>query len=230
VLLTSLATIPPVANAGQGGVAAQARYALAPRVLAVLGTGFLILGGQFAALTYIGLFLAEVTGISGAMVGVFLLAYGVATAVGTFAGGWAADRAASASLVIGNALLVLAFGALVLFGGAAPVVAVALGLWGIVGFGLVPSLQYRVVRLAGPGRDLASTLPASALTAGIAAGAAIGGWAVAGNGGVGAIVTGLVLCAVAVPLAWATALLRPPAVDGSTEPAPAVTAPSASPA
>jgi DHA1 family inner membrane transport protein len=211
VLAATLVAIPRVPNAGHGGLAAQARHALAPRVLAVLGTGFLIMGGQFAALTYISPFLADVTGISGPLISVFLLAYGIANAVGTFAGGRAADRAAATALVIGNVLLVVALGALAVYGEAPVIVAVALVLWGVVGFGLVPSLQYRVVSLAGPGRDLASTLPASAVTAGIAAGALIGGWAVAGNGGIGAILTGLILCAVAVPLTVATRFLRPPA-------------------
>jgi DHA1 family inner membrane transport protein len=212
VLAVTLVAIPPVRHAGRGGLAAQARHALAPRVLAVLGVGFLIMGGQFAALTYISVFLAGVTGISGPLTSVFLLAYGVATAVGTFTGGRAADRAAPTTLIGGNVLLVLALGTLAMFGRLPAVVAVAFGLWGVVGFGLVPSLQYRVVSLAGPGRDLASTLPASAVTAGIAVGALVGGWAVAGHGGIGAMVTGLVFCAVAVPLSWATSLLRPPAI------------------
>jgi DHA1 family inner membrane transport protein len=227
VLAATLVVIPPVANAGHGGLAAQARHALAPRVLAVLGAGFLIMGGQFAALTYVSPFLAEVTGISGPLISVFLLAYGVANAVGTFAGGRAADRAASTTLVVGNVLVVVALGALAVFGEAPLVVAVALGLWGVVGFGLVPSLQYRVVSLAGPGRDLASTLPASAVTAGIAVGALIGGWAVAGNGGIGAIVTGLILCSVAVPLSWATSLLRPPAPTTTSDPDPVAAASAA---
>jgi hypothetical protein len=43
-----------------------------------------------------------------------------------------------------------------------------------------------------------------------AVGALVGGWAVAGHGGIGAMVTGPIFCAVAVPLSWATSLLRPP--------------------
>jgi DHA1 family inner membrane transport protein len=108
-------------------------------------------------------------------------------------------------------VLVAAFAVLAWLGSAPVVVAVAMAVWGIVGFGLVPSLQYRVVSLAGPGRDLASTLPASAVTAGIAVGALIGGWAVRSSGGQGAVLTGLIVCAIAVPLTWATGLLRPPA-------------------
>ncbi len=209
VALVATLVIPPVPNTGSGGFAAQARHALAPRVLAVLGLGVLIMGGQFATLTYLALFLEQVTGVPGPAVSVFLLAYGIANAVGTFAGGWAADRNAARTLVLANMLLVLALGALYLAGSVPIVVAVALCVWGLAGFGLVPSLQYRVVSLAGPGRDFAATLPASAVTAGIALGALAGGWAVSNHGASAAALAGLVICAAALPVSWAAGFLKP---------------------
>ena len=69
---------------GAGGAVNQARYAFAPRVIAVLGLFFLEFASVYAALTYIVSVLEGVTGISGAPISVFLLAYGVATAVGSF--------------------------------------------------------------------------------------------------------------------------------------------------
>jgi len=155
-------------------------------------------------------FLLDVTHISPGLISVFLLAYGIANAVGTFAGGWAADRSATRTLVVANILLVLALGMLYLVGSIPILVAVALTVWGLVGFGLVPSLQYRVVSLAGRGRDFAATLPASAVTLGIAVGALIGGWAVADNGPSGAVVAGLVICTVALPAVLATSWLKAP--------------------
>jgi DHA1 family inner membrane transport protein len=212
-LVATLLVIPPVPNTGSGGFAAQARHALAPRVLAVLGLGVLIMGGQFATLTYLALFLEQVTGVSGPVVSVFLLAYGIANAVGTFAGGWAADRNAVRTLMLANMLLVLALGALYLTGSVPVLAALALCGWGLVGFGLVPSLQYRVVSLAGPGRDLAATLPASAVTAGIAVGALAGGWAVSHHGASAAALAGLATCAAALPVTWATGFLKPPPIS-----------------
>ncbi len=220
-LLATLILVPPVENAGSAGFAAQARHALAPRVLAVLGVGFLVLGGQFAAFTYLTPFLEEVTGISGGLIGLFLLAYGVANAAGAFAGGWAADRNATGTLVVANVVLILALGALSLAGSFAIPVALALGVWGLVGFGLVPSLQHRVVSLAGPGRDLAATLPASAVNAGIAAGALIGGRAVASHGAAAAVVAGLAICAIALPATWATGFLKVPATGETASARPA---------
>ena len=207
-LVLAVAVIPPVPNSGIGGFGAQARHAFAPKVLALLGLGFLIMGGQFAGLTYLQPFLTDVTGISGATIAVFLLVYGIANAVGTFAGGVAADRDASATIVVAGIVLVLALAALTFLGSNPVVAAIALFAWGIVGFGMVPSIQHRVVSLAGPGRDLAATLPASAVTLGIAIGALVGG-AVVGGGSTGPMVVSLVVCAAGVVAAWATGFLRP---------------------
>jgi uronate dehydrogenase len=64
-------------------------------------------------------------------------------------GGWFADRSAIWTLIGANAVLVAAFGVLYLVGAVPALVAVLVLLWGLVGFGLVPSLQYRVIHLAG---------------------------------------------------------------------------------
>lgn len=210
--VSTLVFVPPVPNVGTGGLAVQARHALAPRVLAVLVVGFFLMAGQFAALTYLAPFLETVTGVSGPLVGVFLLAYGMANAVGTFAGGWAPDHGATATLVACNAVLVLALAALYVVGSAPIPVALALGMWGLVGFEMVPSLQYRAVGLAGAGSDLAATLPASAVNAGIAFGALAGGWAVANFDASAAVLVGAAICAVVLPATWATGFLRNPGV------------------
>ncbi|MEU7864250.1 MFS transporter [Nonomuraea sp. NPDC049141] len=207
-LVALLALVPSVTVTGVGGLRAQAQFALAPRVLAMLVIGFLLLGGQYAALTYITPFLQQVTGVSGAWISAFLLAYGAATAVGAFAGGWAADRNAARTLVLANLVLIAALGALWLQGTSPVLVALALLVWGLVGFGLVPSLQYRVVSLAGPGRDLAATLPASAVNTGIAIGALVGGWSLDSFGPASVVVMGLLVCAVALPATWASGLLK----------------------
>ncbi|MEU0737251.1 MFS transporter, partial [Streptomyces lavendulocolor] len=181
-LVAVLALVPTVTGSGGGGLRAQARHAFAPRVLAMLGIGLLLLGGQFTAFTYLAPYLEDVTGISGGGVSAFLLIFGLASAAGTFAGGRFADRNADLTLLVGNTVLVLALGALHLTGSHPVLAGVALAAWGLVGFGIVPSLQLRIISLAGPGGDLAATLGASAVNAGIAAGAAVGGWAVAAYG------------------------------------------------
>lgn len=207
VLAGLLLAIPAIAAPAGGeaaGLRAQARSAFAPRVLAMLAIGVLLLGGQFTVFTYITPFLLQVTAISDSAVSGFLLAYGVATAIGTFAGGWAADRDAPRALLAANVVLVLALGLLYLTGTIPVLTALALLVWGLAGFGLVPALQYRVATLAGPARDLAASLPASAVNAGIAAGALLGGWALTSSGLSAVVVAGLLMCLACLPLTWLT--------------------------
>jgi MFS transporter, DHA1 family, inner membrane transport protein len=96
-LIGTAATIPTVPPGGTG-TGDQAKHAFAPRVLAVLFLNFIVFTAIFSALTYLVPFLQNVTGISGALLSVFLLAYGGATAVGSFRGGKFADRNASRAL------------------------------------------------------------------------------------------------------------------------------------
>jgi DHA1 family inner membrane transport protein len=217
VLVATIALAPSVPATG-GGATNQARYAFAPRVLAVLASGLLAFAGMYAALTYIVPFLETVTGISGALISVFLLAYGVAAAVGSFGGGRFADRNAARTLIIGTVGVAACLLLLYLAGASAILVALALLVWGVFGFGMTPSLQYRVVSLAGPGAGLAQSLPASAVNVGIAFGSFAGGVAIGGFTVSSAVLTGLIIAVIAVAAAWATSFLAPPAVQVTAEP------------
>jgi DHA1 family inner membrane transport protein len=222
-LIATLALIPSVPSTG--GAGDQARYAFAPRVLAVLVLNVLVFASLYSALTYIVPFLEDVTGISGALISAFLLAYGVATAVGSIAGGRFADRNAARSLIVATIGAAVSLLTLYLVGAIAFLVPLALLAWGLFALGMVPSLQYRVVSLAGPGGALASSLPASAANVGIAAGSVAGGVAIGGSTASAAVITGLVIAVAAVPVAWATGFLKPPVLPGKAEPAAAEPAP-----
>ena len=208
----AIAVVVPAVPGTGGAATGQARYALAPRVLAVLGLMVLVFTAISSAFTYIVPFLRDVTGVSGTLVSVFLLAYGAATAVGSFAGGRFADRAAART--VSSATIGLAAGlvALYLVGASAPLVVAALLIWGVFAFGMVPSLQYRIVELAGPGGELAASLPASAANAGIALGAVAGGAALGAFGAPAAVLTALGIATLAIPAAMAASRLRPPHV------------------
>ncbi|ATE55361.1 MFS transporter [Actinosynnema pretiosum] len=212
-----VALVPPLpAERGGGGAGDQARYAFAPRVLVVLLLGFLLFASSYGALTYLTPFLERVTGVSGALLSAFLLCYGAAAAVGSFAGGRFADSGAARAMLLGGVGTALALLVLHL-GGSSPVL-VALGLvaWGLFAQGAVPAYQYRVLELAGPGSQLASALPASAANVGIAVGSAVCGLAIAGDPS-GALLTGLVIGVVALPVAWFALRLRPPVAPGAGE-------------
>jgi MFS transporter, DHA1 family, inner membrane transport protein len=208
-LIATVALVPSVPSTG-GGVGDQAKYAFAPRVLAVLVLCALVFGSTYAALTYIVPFLQNVTGVSDALVSVFLLAYGVAAAVGSFGGGRFADRNAGRTLVVGAIGAAGSLAALYLFGTSPYLVALLLLALGVCAMGMGPSLQYRVVTLAGPGGQLAQSLPASAINLGIAFGSFAGGVALGTFTTSAAVLTGLVIAIIAVPVAWATSRLEPP--------------------
>ncbi|MBB1156102.1 MULTISPECIES: MFS transporter [Amycolatopsis] len=217
VLAAMLLFVPKVASSGAMGFSSQVRHALHPRVIAVLGFAVLLFAGQFAVLTYLEPYLGEVTGIAGGMVSVFLLVFGIANALGTFLGGKLADWNATLTMVVCGLVLAAALGVLALVGSLPVPAAVVLGVWGLAGFAAVPSVQYRVTALAGPGGDLAASLPASALNAGIAIGALVGGLALTGGGLSAITVTGLIICAVTVPVGWATGFLKPPPAAAHAE-------------
>lgn len=213
-LVATMALVPSVPGTG-GGVGDQAKYAFAPRVLAVLVLCALVFGSTYAALTYIVPFLQNVTGVSDALVSVFLLAYGVATAMGSFGGGRFADRDAGRTLVVAALSAAGSLAGLYLFGTNPVLVALLLLALGVCAMGMGPSLQYRVVELAGPGGELAQSLPASAVNLGIAFGSFAGGVALGAFTTSAAVLTGLVIAVIAVPVAWATSRLQPPVVTES---------------
>ena len=96
--------------------------------------------------------------------------------------------------------------------------------WGAFAFGMTPSLQLRVVSLAGPGGQLASSLPASAINLGIALGSLAGGMAYSHSGVKAPVITGLVIAVTAIAAAVATRRLAPPvtaAPPGGEVPEPA---------
>jgi DHA1 family inner membrane transport protein len=152
-------------------------------------------------------------------VSVFLLTYGVATSVGSYFGGRLADWNAARTMVIGTAGVTLCLLALQAFG-AQPVAAAAcvLGI-GLFGMGIAPSMQHRVVHLAGPGATLASSLPSSAVNVGIALGATTGGLAINVAGISSIAVTGAAIAALSVLIAWTAASLQAPAL-AAPDPAP----------
>ncbi|TWF78305.1 DHA1 family inner membrane transport protein [Pseudonocardia hierapolitana] len=216
-LIATLVVIPSMSSTG-GGAGSQARYAFAPRVLAALLMNALAFAAVYSALTYIVPFLESITGISGALISVFLLAYGVAAAVGSFAGGRFADQDAARTLIVGAIGVAVSLLVLYLAGTIAALVALALLALGSFAMGMVPSLQYRVVSLAGPGGQLASSLPVSAANVGIALGAYGGGVAIGSSTASSAVIIGLIIAMVSIPVAWATSFLKPPATADAAEP------------
>jgi DHA1 family inner membrane transport protein len=209
LLAVAFLVLPSVPTAAGGHAAGQARAAFAPRVLAMLGLCAVIFVAIQSALTYVVPYLDDVTHVSGPGVSAYLLAYGVATSVGSIAGGRFADSNPRRALVVGSIGVTASLLAWVLFGTSPVGVLLAVVGMGLFGMGMAPSLQHRVVGLAGIGAPLAASLPASAVNAGIAIGSLAGGLAIAGGGVSAAVLTALVVAALAIAVALATSLLQP---------------------
>lgn len=217
VLVLAVLMLPSVPTAPGGGAVGQARFAFAPRVIAVLAVSFLTFAAMLAAITYLVPFLNRVTDVSGPVVTAYLLVYGVATTLGSFAGGRFADANAPLMLVVGAIGVAISLAVMLAFGGSPWLVALAVLGVGLLGMATGPSIQHRVVSLAGPGGPLAASLPASAVNAGIAFGSFAGGIAI-DAGGVGfAVVTGIGIALVAIAAAWVTSFLKVPAEVSAPE-------------
>ncbi len=133
--------------------------------------------GNYSFYTYIAPFLIGSMGVPEGQVGLLLLIYGLAGAIGVFTAGALFGRRPATGLMIslaatGASVLLLAVFA------ANPVIAIgAFFVWGIA-FGVIPTLlPTRLMHAASPAiRDSASAFYSTAFNAGIGVGALVGGF------------------------------------------------------
>jgi MFS transporter, DHA1 family, inner membrane transport protein len=101
VFVGAVAVTPSTPGDGDAATG-RARFAFAPRVLALLGLFFLVFTANSAVLTYLVPFLHQISGVAGSLVSVFLFAYGAATFAGSLGGGRPADGCAARTLILGT--------------------------------------------------------------------------------------------------------------------------------
>lgn len=199
--------LPNVALPPSDGVLAEIRVLGRPPVLAALGLTVVGSGAMFTVFTYIAPILARETHGSNAFITAMLVLFGVGLTLGNLWGGKAADKSIDRTLIASLGVLIvvlLAFSVLMRWPLAA---AVAILVWGIASFALVPPLQMRVMEAAKDAPNLASAVNIGAFNLGNALGAALGGAVIdAGLGypaislaGAGMAALGL---AMAMVLAW----------------------------
>ncbi|MFG2848131.1 MFS transporter [Kitasatospora sp. NPDC048296] len=147
----------------------------APAALALaLATTVLGWGAIFVPYTFIAPYLETVSGFGQSTVTLLLLLFGAASAVGSVLGGRAGDRHPGAALPLTLVLLATVLALVRGVGHSQTLTVVLLICWGVSAFALVPTLQARVVAIAGPTSALAATLNIAAFNLGIAAGSALG--------------------------------------------------------
>ncbi|WP_331694161.1 MFS transporter [Pandoraea sputorum] len=178
-----------------------------PVVLMAMATTVLGAGAMFTLYTYIAPTLQTITGASPGFVTAMLVLVGVGFSVGNIAGGKLADRSINASLIVFLVLLVAIMLAFPILARTHIGTALAVVVWGIATFALVPPLQMRVMRAASEAPGLASSVNVGAFNLGNAVGAAAGGAVISAGYGytavpiVGALIAGSGLLLVLLQIA-----------------------------
>ncbi|RNE48804.1 MFS transporter [Corynebacterium alimapuense] len=172
------------------------------QVWLTLAMGTVGFGGMFAVYTYISWTMTERAGLGAEWMWLVLMVYGVGSVCGNWFGGRLADR----NLEFGI-LFALVMIAVVLVGfyltSVNPIAGtINFGLIGFFGAALVPSLQIRLMDVAGRAQTLAAALNHSALNLANASGAAIGGVVIAAGFSYSAPALAGALLAMAAIMIW----------------------------
>lgn len=193
--LLIVAAVPTI-NAGEATRTRTELTALKNKqVLLTLAIGSIGFGGMFAVLSYLAPTLLEATQVSKGWIPIALLIYGVGSFVGSLVGGWATD--ANMKWAIGGAL---AWATLVLFVFPFSInhLLTILPMVFLLGStaALVPTLQVRLMDVAGQAQTLAASLNHAAFNIANGIGAYLGGLAIVsplqwqGTGWVGCLLAG----------------------------------------
>lgn len=179
------------------------------QVWLTLALGTVGFGGMFAVYTYISWTMTERAGLTGSWMWLVLMVYGVGSVAGTWFGGRLSDRNLEFGILFSLLMIAVVLAAFY-FTSTHPVLGVLnFGLIGFFGSSLVPSLQIRLMDVAGDAQTLAAALNHSALNLANASGAAIGGAVIAAGYSYSApALAGTVLALAAIVLWVPTFLLR----------------------
>lgn len=179
-------------------------------VLAALALTVVGASAMFTVFTYIVPILREETHASTGFVTGMLVLYGIGLTIGNTLGGRLADRSIERTLVGSFAVLATV---LVVFAGVMhwPLpAAVAILIWGIASFAIVPPLQMRVMEAAADAPNLASAMNIGAFNLGNAIGAALGGGVIGAGLGLAAVaLAGAAMAAAALVMLMAVGRRRP---------------------
>lgn len=179
-----------------------------PQVWLTLALGAVGFGGMFAVYTYITWTMTERAGLDPAWMWLVLLAYGVGSVGGQWLGGRLADRNLERGILFSLTLIAVVLVAFYFTSTNVVAGTLNFGLIGFFGSSLTPTLQVRLMDVAGKAQTLAASLNHSALNLANAGGAALGGAVIAAGLGYAAPAlagAGLALAAILIwfPTVWA---------------------------
>ncbi|WP_342648790.1 MFS transporter [Pseudomonas sp. REB1044] len=172
-------------------------------VLLAMATTVLGAGAMFTLYTYVAPVLTALTGASAAFVTLGLVLIGVGFTLGNSLGGRLADWSLDGAARIVLAILAVIMLSMPLVLGTHVGAALALLVWGVFTFAVVPPLQMRVMTAAAEAPGLASSINVGAFNLGNALGAALGGAVISLDLGYAAVpMAGGLLAASALLLVW----------------------------
>ncbi|KAA6431377.1 MFS transporter [Agrococcus sediminis] len=209
-LVMALVALPRV----PGDPTRSARRELAafrsPRLWLMIAVACVGFGGFFAVYSYAAEIVTRVALLPESAIAWLLMTIGLGMTIGNVVGGWASDRSLRRTILIAFPLLIAA---LALFGllGANPVAMYVLGfLIGGAGSALTPTIQARIIRIAGEAELLGAATNHAAFNVGNALGATLGGAVIgAGYGYLAPAWLGVALAALGFALAlWSIAIDR----------------------
>lgn len=205
---------PRLRLAGTVAMRGQARILRRVDVLVQLLLAGLLIAATFAAYTYLAAWLETVAGYGNQRIAAVLTGFGAMGVAGNWIAGRLADRVPAWAGIIVAAALVLVLVGMSLAGGDARIFVPLLAVWGMTQAAVLLLCQVETMRAAPEAPAFAAALNLSAGNVGIAAGAALGGWAIsrwgiAWIGGAGAV-PAVAALALALWLQRWTALPRRP--------------------
>ncbi len=183
-----------------------------PRLWLMVAVGCIGFGGFFAVYSYAAETVTRVAGLPESAIAWLLATIGVGMTIGNIIGGWSSDRSMRRTIVIAFPVLI---GSLALFAllGWQPIALFALAfLVGGAGSVLTPTIQARIMGIAGDAELLGAATNHAAFNVGNALGAALGGAVIAaGLGYLAPAWIGVALATAGFLLAlWSLAIERGP--------------------
>jgi len=179
------------------------------QVWLTLALGAVGFGGFFAVYTYVAPLATEVAMLPTQLVPIVLVVFGLGMTVGNLLGGWLADRGTVRSMYLFYGLFVIGLIQLILTARSPVGLFIGVFVIGLATSGLAPSLQTRLMDVAGDSQTLGAAANHSALNIGNSLGAYLGGVVIAaGFGYVAPVWVGLALCVPGSALMTASVVLQ----------------------
>lgn len=174
VLLALLALLPPMPAQQTVRLRALPQQFRHPVVRAGVTATFLLVGGHFAAFTFISPILQTTSGIDESLVGPLLLGFGVAGLLGNFLAGAAAERSIRTTVLTISAVLTVVLALFPLVGRGPISGALLLMVWGLAFGGVPVAVQTWILKAAPDSTEAATALNTSVYNLAIALGAFFG--------------------------------------------------------